>query len=546
MKPMVHSIPMRDLPSVTPLFADFWQGSEKFISLVPRHFTRRGVFAEQARLLAGASRDRETLVKILLEQNVRFGAGSATADRISRLAKPGATVVIGGQQAGLFGGPLYTLHKIITILLVAERAEKEIGAPVVPVFWIASEDSDLAEIDHTFVTDRDDRLRELRMSGRDDGKLPVSRVRLDEGVGRLVAELAEALPAGEPAEQLIANLRAAYTPGRTYPQAFAAWMTMLFSVAGLVLVDPSDVRLKAMARGLFEREIVEKGPISAAVMKQTARLVASGYSPQIELREGFLTLFHQDPERDAITIQDSGFQLKSSGRKFSTAELSRLLAENPDRFTPNAVLRPLFQDTIFPTLAVVLGPSEIAYWSQLTLAYETMGIPMPILFPRSSVTLIENRIERLRTKLDVGLRDVVTRGESIIDDILRREIPASLLQRIEDGRTGAREKWSAIVGEIDRLDPTLHRTAELGSTRSMRQLDFMEKKIAQAARRKNVILRGQVGRLVACLAPRGGLQERTLNALPFLARLGQGALLRQIAKGMDPFAAEHRGLVLDP
>ena len=339
---MVHSIPMRDLPSVTPLFADFWQGSEKFSSLVPRHFMRRGVFAEQAHLLSGASRDRETLVTVLREQNMRFGAGSRTEGAIARLAQPGSMVVIGGQQAGLFGGPLYTLHKIITILLVAERAEKEIGVPVVPVFWIASEDSDLAEIDHTFVTDREDRLCELRMNGRGDGKLPVSHVRLDEEVAQLIAKLSEALPAGGATEEVLAGLRAAYTPGRTYPEAFGAWMTLLFRDAGLVLVDPSDARLKAMAHGLFEREIAEKSPVSAAVMKQTAKLVAAGYSPQIELREGFLTLFYQDPERDAITVKDSGFQLKSSGRRFTTAELSALLAESPDLFTPNAVLRPLF------------------------------------------------------------------------------------------------------------------------------------------------------------------------------------------------------------
>jgi bacillithiol biosynthesis cysteine-adding enzyme BshC len=542
---MVHSIPVRDLPSVTPLFADFWQGSERFSSLAPRHFTRPGVFAEQSRLLAGVSRDRATLVTVLREQNERFGAGTRTLDNVARLAAQGSVAVIGGQQAGLFGGPLYTVHKAITILRVARRAEEELGSPVVPVFWIASEDSDVAEVDHVFVTDRDDVLKELRLGGNDDGKLPVSRVRLGDGVGSLIAELSEALPAGGTGEELLAHLRAAYTPGRTYPQAFAAWMTVLFRDMGLVMVDPSDVRLKGMALGLFAREIEEKSPITMAVVKQTGRLVAAGYSPQIELREGFLTLFHQDPARDAITIQGNGFQLKSSGRRFAAAELTRLLADSPDLFTPNAVLRPLFQDTLFPTLAVVLGPSEIAYWAQLTLAYESMGIPMPILFPRSSLTLIEHRIERLRTKLDVGLRDVIVRGERIIDDILRREIPPSLLQRIEDGRAGARERWAAILAEIDLLDPTLHRTAELGAGRSQRQLDFIERKIAQAARRKNLVLRGQVRRLVSSLAPRGGLQERTLNVLPFLVREGTGILAR-IEQAIDPFAPEHRGLVLDP
>ena len=237
--------------------------------------------------------------------------------------------------------------------------------------------------------------------------------------------------------------------------------------------------------------------------------------------------------------------MKSSGRKFTAPELAALLERSPETFTPNAVLRPLYQDTIFPTLAVVLGPAEIAYFTQLTLAYERMGIPMPIIFPRSSVTLIEAKMEKLLQKLGVGLRDLLVRGQRVIDDIVAREVPQSLVAKILDGRARMKETWAGVVGEIDRLDPTLHRTAELGSARALRQFDFMEKKIAQAGRKKNGILKEQVGRLAAGLAPRGGLQERTLTILPFLARHGK-QLLQQAAAGIDLFAPEHRGVVIDP
>jgi len=143
----------------------------------------------------------------------------------------------------------------------------------------------------------------------------------------------------------------------------------------------------------------------------------------------------------------------------------------------------------------------------------------------------------------VGLRDLLVRGDRIIDDILKRELPESLTAHISMGRASVTESWKTIISEIDTLDPTLHRTAELGSGRALRQFDFMEKKIAQAARKKNAILRGQVERLVAALAPRNGLQERTLAALPYLARYGKQVLM-QAAEGIDPFAPEHRGLVV--
>ena len=542
---MVHSIALRDIPSTTALYADCWGGTSSFRGLVPHHFRALGAFAEQARIIAGARYDRQTLCTVLREQNERFGAGTATLSSIGRLAEPGSLVVIGGQQAGLFGGPLYTVHKALTILHLSRRMEKDLGRPVIPVFWIASEDSDLAEVDHAFLTDRQGGLAELRLPGRTQEKMPVSRVRLGEGIGPLIDGLSAALPETGFAHDVLSDLRSAYTPGRTFPQAFGAWMTALFGVDGLVMVDPSDTRLKRMAHGLFHREIMEKSPVSAAVVEQTRRLAEAGYAAQIELRDGYLTLFHQDPAREAITIRGGGFELKSSGKRFTTMELAALLEQSPDTFTPNAVLRPLYQDTIFPTLAAVLGPAEIAYFSQLTLAYERMGIPMPIVFPRSSITLIEAKVEKLLQKLGVGLRDILVRGQRIIDDILAREVPESLVARILDGRARMKETWAGVVGEIDRLDPTLHRTAELGSARALRQFDFMEKKIAQAARKKNGILRGQVGRLAAALAPRGGLQERTLTILPFLARHGK-QVLKLASAGIDPFAPEHRGVVIDP
>ena len=541
---MVHSIDIADVPSTTPLFADFWKGKETFRRLLPRHFMDPRAFSEQAGLLAGGRYDRPTLCAVLREQNERFGAAAQTQGAIEILAEPGSMVVIGGQQAGLFGGPLYTVHKALTIIVLARRMQKELGRPVIPVFWIASEDSDLAEVNHTFVVDRDGRLHELRLHDAVEAKLPVSRVRLGEEIGPLMDELAAALPAAPGAESILADLRAAYSPGRTYPQAFGTWMTNLFGEQGLVLVDPSDVRLKRMAHSLFDREIRENSPVSAAVMTQTRRMIEAGYAPQIELREGFLTLFHQDPARQAIAIRKNGFELKSTGKTFTTEELAALLQRSPESFTPNAVLRPLYQDTLFPTLAAVLGPSEIAYFSQLTLAYEKMGILMPIVFPRSSLTLVEPKMEKLMSKLGVGLRDLLLRGERIIDDILKRELPESLTARISEGRASMTKTWKTIIEEIDTLDPTLHRTAELGSGRALRQFDFMEKKIAQAARKKNGILRGQVERLVAALAPRNGLQERTLTALPFLARYGK-RILTEAAEGIDPFAPEHRGLVVD-
>jgi len=542
---MVHGIALGNIPATSRLFADYCEANDRIRALIPRHFQEPGAFAAQAKLLDGRRYDRRSLCAVLKEQNERLGAAAGALAGIARLQDANAVVAIGGQQAGLFGGPLYTMHKALTILAVARQAEALLRRPVVPVFWIASEDSDLAEVDHAWATDHDGALKLLRMPASAPAKVPVSRIRLGEAVGPLLDELALLLPEGDPAAAVMEDLRSAYTPGRTYPQAFGAWMARLFSPLGLALVDPSDSRLKRLAHGLFDTEITEKSPVSSAVMEQTARLRSAGYEPQIELRDGFLTLFHQDPARDAITVTPRGFELKASGRRFTPRELSDLLERSPETFTPNAVMRPLFQDTIFPTLAVVLGPAEIAYFCQLTLAYQRLEIPMPLLVPRCSLTLVEGKVERLRRKLDVTLVQLLERGDRIIDDILKRDLPQSLSGRIADGRARASETWSGIVAEIDALDPTLHRTALIGAARAASQFDFIERKIAQAARRKNDLLRRQVGRLTSALAPRGGLQERTLCAPPFLAAYGE-RIIRAASEAMDPFSLEHRAVVIEP
>ncbi|HUI72388.1 MAG TPA: bacillithiol biosynthesis cysteine-adding enzyme BshC [Spirochaetia bacterium] len=541
---MIHAIPLRELLSEGSLVLDCWEGSEKFRSLVPRWFRDPRVFAEQRDELEARHYDRATLRSVLDAQNRRFGAAPAAVANVARLSDPRALVVIGGQQAGLFGGPLYTAHKAMTVLTLAMRLETQLGQPVIPVFWIASEDSDLAEVDRATVIDRDGQLRELRLPGDENAKLPVSHVRLGEEIGGLFSELSAALPESDFVPDILASLRAAYAPGRTYPAAFGAWMAWLFSDKGLVLVDPSEPGLKRIALPLFEREVSEKSPVSRAMLVQTQLLQQAGYPAQIELRDGMLTLFYQSPAREAIAVRDDGFELRASARRFSNGDLTALIRERPEQFSPNAALRPLFQDSLFPTLAMVPGPSELAYWAQLPLAYRAMGIPMPVLVPRSSLTLVEPRYQRLMDKHQVSLKDIVSRGARVIDDIVRREIPQTLVSELGEGQKQVEDIWRSLTQHIERLDSTLRQTAELAAARSSRQFGFMDKKITQAARRKDEILRGQVERMAAALAPHGELQERTLTVLPFLARYGS-RVVDQALGAIEPFAPEHRGVVID-
>jgi bacillithiol biosynthesis cysteine-adding enzyme BshC len=536
---MTDTIPIGELFPGKNIFADCWKGTESFQALVPRHFSETKAFQTQARLIGNGSYDRKGLATVLLEQNRRFSAGPLAMENIERLTDPRSVVVIGGQQAGLFGGPLYTIYKALTVLALSEHLRSALKRPVVPVFWIASEDSDLAEVSHALFTDAAGKLSEIKLEGGSVGKVPVSQISFGSGIIEALSTLRDGLPADVGAPQLMAALTSAYAPDSTYPRAFGMWMQHCLREKGIVMVDPADTKMKSIAKGLFKREIAEQGPVTRAVLRQTERIRAAGYPAQLELREGMLTLFSQHPVRDAILVTQKGFQLKSSGREFTQAELLSMLDESPERFTPNAALRPLYQDTLFPTIAVVLGPSELAYYAQLTEAYEEIGIPMPVLFPRASLTLIEPKIGKLLDTHSLSFEQIVFHKDKILDVLARKEIPSSLLQGLSEGRAQVEEMWRGLAEKAGSFEPTLRPTAENTSRAIAHRFQRMEKKVVRAARRKNDVLRDQVQRILSSLYPRGGLQERSLTLPPFIARYGTG-LIDIMYGRIDPFAAEHR------
>ncbi len=337
-------------------------------------------------------------------------------------------------------------------------------------------------------------------------------------------------------------MREAYRPEATYPAAFGRWLHRLLAGTGIVTIDPADARLKRLGAPLFAREITEPGIVGRAVAEQTARLAAAGYPAQIDVRDGMLTLFLHEPGRVAIEADDGGLRL-SGGRRLGHGELERILEREPERFSPNAALRPLFQDTLLPTVAMVLGPAELAYCVQLRLAYERLGVPMPVLFPRASLTVIEPRIERYLHARALSLGEAIALGARLPAEVSRRAIPEGLAARIGVARSTIAAAYEGLVGDVDRLDHSLRRTVELQAAYSALRLDIVEKKTARAMLRRDAEVARQAAALAAALVPRGGLQERTLCPVPFAARWGMDFAAR-IALGMDIWKPEHRGIAV--
>ena len=336
--------------------------------------------AEAAARTQAYPRPLRILAEAVAAQQRARGASRA-ANLADALQDPSAAVVVTGQQAGLFGGPLFVLYKALAARKVAAALQERRRAPVVPVFWVASDDHDFAEVRTCTVLDESGRLRALRYEPRrEPAAQPASRIVLDETVTDLVGELKRYLPESPHRDASLDLLARCYVPGATLAGAFAHLISLLFP--DLVVLDPSDPGIKALAAPVMMRELREESPTSRLARDVGPRLLAAGYHQQVPVRPGFLNLFVvMEGERRALGIQNGDIEVRGLGRRIPRDEAARLLTEDPAAWSPGALLRPLVQDHLLPTAAYVGGPAEIAYHAQIGPSYAHFHIPRPVLMP---------------------------------------------------------------------------------------------------------------------------------------------------------------------
>ena len=320
------------------------------------------------------ARSRDAVADLVQAQQRRRGAPPEAIAATAQLRDPTAVAVVTGQQAGLFGGPLFTLLKALTAIKLAERVRAEHRVPAVAVFWIDSEDHDWDEVKSVGVLDGDLNLQHISLgdpAGAHQG--PVARVQLDESAGAALAALEAALPGTEFTPELLQTLRTIYRPGAGMAEAFGQWLEEVLGPHGLIVFEASDPAAKPIASSVFRREIEHPGRTSQLAAEAGAALQARGYHAQVTPHEGSVALFHLDGGREPIRHQDGGYQWGDA--RATQAELLARVAQSPHEFSPNVLLRPLVQDTLFPTVCYVAGPSELAYLGQLGGVYAAFGIP---------------------------------------------------------------------------------------------------------------------------------------------------------------------------
>ncbi len=474
------------------------------------------------------------LARVIADQQTRREAPAAARAAAARLADPATRVVITGQQAGLFGGPLFTLLKAVTAMQLASRVERERGVAVVPVFWIDAEDHDWPEVSGCTVLDADFEPRTVRLADlAGAGDLPIARLTLSDAIVTAIDEAAAALPPTEFRDELIAGLRQAYQPGRGMADAFGRWMEAVLGPRGLVVYDSSDSAAKALAQPIFHREITEPGQTAALAARAGAALVAAGYHAQVTPAEGAISLFYLNSGREAIRA--SGARATVGERESTLEALAAEAAATPEHFSPNVLLRPLVQDLVFPTICYVAGPNELAYLGQLREVYARFGIAMPLMYQRATATLVDSPTLRFLTKYRLPLLSLQAQDEKTLNELLEAQLPPTVEQALAGVSSIVDERMGALAAAVPQIDPTLEGTVRTTLGKMQHEIATLHTKVINAAKRKDETLRRQFQRAQALTFPEGHPQERALGFVWFLNRYGPALvdrLLEEIPLGM--------------
>ncbi len=467
-------------------------------------------------------RQRSAIAEVIGAQQQRRGAPSPAVDAGRLLADRKTVAVLTGQQAGLFGGPVFTLLKALTALKLAEQVARDHHVPAVAIFWIDAEDHDWEEVRSCSFFGGDLAVRTVALPPRSGADAaPVATVQLDDSIVRALDELEQLLPATEFRSGLVAQLRHAYAPGIGMAEAFGRWMEQVLGERGLIVYDSSDAASKPLAGDIFARELSMPGQTARLAALAGTDLVARGYHSQVHAQDDGLALFHLDGSqggRRAIRQQDGQFMVGDT--RFAMSALVQQATDAPGGFSPNVLLRPVVQDTLFPTICYVAGPNELAYLGQLRGVYDHFGVPMPLMYPRASATLLDSAALRFLTKYKLPLEALQAQDEAALNELLKTQIPPAVEESFAAASRTIETEMQRLVDAMPALDPTLEGAARSTLGRMQHDLQTLHGKMIQAAKRRDETLRRQFIHTRALAFPNGHAQERTVGFVSFLNQYG--------------------------
>ncbi len=502
-----------ELPHATRLFTDFvydFDRVSRFYSHPP--FARKSFEAAATQVRLDAARRRE-LVDILAEQNQECSA--IAGSHLDRLADSSTLVVATGQQVGLYTGPIFTIYKALSAARLAASLTER-GISCVPVFWLATEDHDLHEVNHAWVFDSSLNPTRLEASTTARQGEPVGSVRPDDGIHDALAAALADLPFGPQVAELAAQ---AYGDGATFGSGFRALLTRLLGACGLLVFDPLRPAVRRLAAPVVAQAIRTTPELAAALLERGRELQSDGYHVQVHFEEQSSLLFLLEGNLRTPLHREGDVYIAGQER-YSSSDLLARLEHSPEDFSPNVLLRPVVQDYLLPTVAFIAGPAELAYLAQSEVIYQRLLGRMPVALPRVSLTLLDARADKLLARYGLTILDAMHGTAALEQHIADTLIPPALEQTFHSSLEQIETAIAAVDKQLTAFDPTLAAAWGTSHRKILYQASKIRAKAARESLRRSKRARNDAAFLRHLIAPERTLQERLYSVLPFAARHG--------------------------
>lgn len=508
------------LPVNNVVLADYWEKEANIHSFFAYPFEQQS-FAKRASVLQKQSYKREALVEVIRSYMARFGVSEQAENYLQELEK-GALAVVGGQQAGVLTGPLYSVYKAITVILIANEQRRLLDMPIVPIFWIAGEDHDIEEINHTYTVVNGD-VQKRSYSKPSNKKTMASEMKIDqEMMEQLIVTVFKDFGETAYTEELLNEVLVASRDSETFTDFFASLMNRLFAKYGLLMIDSAYEPFRKFESDYFERLIEHNEEIASVVVEQEKALQQAGYGKPIGASIHNANLFYvRDGERFLLERKDGYFVNALAHIKLSKAELLQIAKLSPEKLSNNVVTRPLMQEMTLPVLAFVGGPGELAYWATLKRAFDILDLEMPIFVPRLNISIVTRKIQPLLDLHQLAFKDIVagkvtTLKEQFIANVKNQQA----LSRIDEMQQALIAQYELLYARLTNDGLSLGKIIEKNKAFHIKQFDYLKNKIDEQTLQKYDVAIRQFNTIQSEILPNNEWQERMFNPYQLLNQYG--------------------------
>ncbi|KZB92519.1 bacillithiol biosynthesis cysteine-adding enzyme BshC [Bacillus sp. VT 712] len=510
------------LSATNKLTEEYIQGSNQAMSYFHYNIHKSDVYKERLHDLKSYTHPREELVEYLTGFNKKLNASNKTLENIEQLRDQDSVVVVGGQQAGLLTGPLYTIHKVISIILLAKQEEEALGVPVLPVFWIAGEDHDFAEINHVYVEEKGQMLKKTFKQSLKTKDM-VSNVNINqEACSEWIDSLFQLFGETEHTKEVLSFLKCSLQQSQTFTDFFAYLTTKLFTEYGLILMDAASEELRKIESSFFIQLIEQNEALSQSVMAQQKKL-SDDYKKVIDVGSETAHLFYSHEGNRILLERDEAqnFKGKQDEVSFSKENLIQIAKQSPHLLSNNVVTRPLMQEYLLPTLAFVAGPGEVAYWAELQQAFNIFNFTMPPVVPRLSYTLVERNIAKYLEELNINSEKAVVQGVATEREAwLRAEVRNPYEGYFNEAKEKIEEIHKTLRENVQKEDKTFEEVLLKNRAILQKQMETVQKIVESKQLIKHDVTHTKYNKIECALRPNGAPQERIWNVAYYLNKYG--------------------------